>query len=33
MTPVRCIAPVKTVGPGVDDEDFGIKHNESCIFI
>lgn len=28
MTAVCCIAPVKTVGPGVGDEDLGIEHNE-----
>ena len=28
MTAVCCIAPVKTVGPGVGDEDLGIEYNE-----
>jgi hypothetical protein len=28
MTAVCCIAPVKTGGPRVGDEDLGIEHNE-----
>jgi hypothetical protein len=28
MTAVCCIAPVRTVGPGVSDEDLGIEHSE-----
>jgi len=28
MTAVCCIAAVKTVCPGVGDEDLGIEHNE-----